>query len=553
MTKNEKIVESGNNPTLQELLLNLSTGFINIAGTNLDERINDALGEIGAFCKVDRVSIFLLALNKLTISSKYEWCAPGLSFQSSFLQNIELSARPWLQKQLGQQIVVAINDLAELPADALIEKDELASQGVQSLLIVPMIYNYEPIGFLQFDAVKSKRQWTANEITLLKIAADIFTLSLIRQKTEDSLHQSERMYRLLLDTVNAGIVISQNDRFLFVNPKFAQMLGYQVNEIIGMDYRQIFSQQGVTLLLERQRRRQMGKSVPPHYQTTFKTKNGQFLDVEVNTVITEYNGAPATFAIVRDITEEKEQAKIRQNLEVKLLKQQRLMSLNILASALVHNIKELLTVIMGRAQLLKGKYPELKEPDIISANSRKIEKILNNFVQKINLEQATEPVRINFNDLLKTELMFLEADSFYKNQVEKDFHFDPSIPPYRGFYSDFAHGLITIIQFALDSLRTAAVKKLRITTRADAREITLTIGATGQTFSREELQSLFMPQIMYRAEEATRQSEKVLLAKYKLYNAYLILSNYQVKINVGSQPEAGMIFEIIIPLLADRE
>jgi PAS domain S-box-containing protein len=55
-----------------------------------------------------------------------------------------------------------------------------------------------------------------------------------RKFSENSLRESEKKYRLIFETANEGIWITDNNRVtLMVNQRLSEMLGYQINEIIG--------------------------------------------------------------------------------------------------------------------------------------------------------------------------------------------------------------------------------------------------------------------------------------------------------------------------------
>jgi len=115
----------------------------------------------------------------------------------------------------------------------------------------------------------------------------------------------EEKYRLLVENIQDGIVISQFDKFIFINERFARMLGYTVKELLMRDYRDVYTEKGLQILSERHGRRQRGEVVPSKYETVFKRKDGSEIDVEANVTIIDYKGNPATFAVIRDIRERK--------------------------------------------------------------------------------------------------------------------------------------------------------------------------------------------------------------------------------------------------------
>lgn len=54
------------------------------------------------------------------------------------------------------------------------------------------------------------------------------------KQVEEGLRKSERFYRSIVETANAGIcIIDLDNRIRFANPSLARVLGYQVEELVG--------------------------------------------------------------------------------------------------------------------------------------------------------------------------------------------------------------------------------------------------------------------------------------------------------------------------------
>ena len=118
-----------------------------------------------------------------------------------------------------------------------------------------------------------------------------------------ALEESEEKYRLIVENANDGIEITLNNKIIYANSRFAEMLGYTQDEIKDVLFSHIFSDEAKADLSKRQDMREKGKELPTTYQTTFIKKDGSIIDVEVNYQIINYKNSAATFAIVRDVTE----------------------------------------------------------------------------------------------------------------------------------------------------------------------------------------------------------------------------------------------------------
>jgi len=145
------------------------------------------------------------------------------------------------------------------------------------------------------------RDESGNIIGTVGISRDITE----RKQAEEALQESEAKYRLMVESSRDAIVISQNDRFIFINDAFASMLGYQKDDLFMCSYTIVFTEKAVSLLEERSRQRDAGIAVPDRYETVFKKKDGSKIPVEANVRIIDYKEKKATFAVIRDITKQK--------------------------------------------------------------------------------------------------------------------------------------------------------------------------------------------------------------------------------------------------------
>lgn len=126
-----------------------------------------------------------------------------------------------------------------------------------------------------------------------------------RKRAEEALRESEMKFRALAENARACFGIVQGQRFVYANPWFAQISGYSVDEILTMDFPQLTHPDFRPLMEERARRRQMGESIPNHYDFAMLTKSGEKRWVEFSVATIEYRGQPAIIGTGFDITERK--------------------------------------------------------------------------------------------------------------------------------------------------------------------------------------------------------------------------------------------------------
>jgi len=144
-----------------------------------------------------------------------------------------------------------------------------------------------------------------NDARIAEAFGQLAALALHNSRNREALVRSEEKYRLIVENANDGIEISQDNHIIFANQRFAEMLGYSVDELSGITFDRIYSAACTEQMLLRSERRDRGEEVEQEYEARFRRKDETLIDVLVKYEITEYLGKPATFAIIRDITQQK--------------------------------------------------------------------------------------------------------------------------------------------------------------------------------------------------------------------------------------------------------
>ena len=166
--------------------------------------------------------------------------------------------------------------------------------------------NGQPECFEMF--VESLKMWFSVSVYSPKTGyfVSVFDVITERKQAEEALRESEAKYRLMVESSRDAIIIRQNDRFIFVNDAFASMLGYQKEEILQSDFKKVYTDKSVKMLAKLTKQRSNGEVVADRYETVFLKKDGTEVDVEANVRMIDYKGQKATFAVIRDITKQKE-------------------------------------------------------------------------------------------------------------------------------------------------------------------------------------------------------------------------------------------------------
>ncbi|MDH5511464.1 MAG: PAS domain S-box protein, partial [Nitrospinota bacterium] len=100
-----------------------------------------------------------------------------------------------------------------------------------------------------------------------------------------------------------GVAVIQDNKIVLANEAMASMLGYDLDEITGIDIKQITGPSVFEGIVKLNKERLAGKDVPDCYETTIRKKDGAEVEVSVSTGVINFGGDPALLSSIRDITE----------------------------------------------------------------------------------------------------------------------------------------------------------------------------------------------------------------------------------------------------------
>lgn len=124
------------------------------------QAVEMVLENLGMMHQADRAYIFeysILKNGELIANNTYEWCSEGILPQKDVLQNVPFSCIACWQKMFEQREDVVIDSL-----EAIRDKDSemystLKPQGIDSLIVVPLVLNDIISGFIGVDNPKANK------------------------------------------------------------------------------------------------------------------------------------------------------------------------------------------------------------------------------------------------------------------------------------------------------------------------------------------------------------------------------------------------------------
>ncbi len=159
----------------ERLIIEISLKLMNADVQTLPETMNFVIEELGNFMNVDRTYIFDLNYKMQTMSNTFEWCNQDIPSAINDLQNVPFSMFPWWMNRLYQNQEIIADNIDDMPFATEEERDIFTSQGIKSLLVVPIIYEGKAQGFIGFDMVRDYKHWEPEAINLLRMVSAMIT------------------------------------------------------------------------------------------------------------------------------------------------------------------------------------------------------------------------------------------------------------------------------------------------------------------------------------------------------------------------------------------
>ena len=124
-----------------------------------------------------------------------------------------------------------------------------------------------------------------------------------RRQVQAAVQEAEEKYRTLVESSLAGVYIIQHRRFVYVNPRLAEIMGYSQDEMLLLPNTVAITFQADRSTLEdRVRRRLAGESVTDQHWVRAQRKDGRVIDLEIHGGVTTYRGESAVIGTVLDVT-----------------------------------------------------------------------------------------------------------------------------------------------------------------------------------------------------------------------------------------------------------
>jgi PAS domain S-box-containing protein len=409
---------------------------------------------------------------------------------------------------------------------------------------------------------QTERIWLISNPAAMAVVVSIFGLYQERssvkehrgrtelKRAEDALRESEKKYHDLFENAEVGMFRIRLDGWevIDVNRKFLELSGRTREEVIGNPSAIHWADPREREEMQSMLARDGGVM---NYECRLLNARGEVRSCLQSLKL--FAGQGVLEGSLVDITERKHAEAERLDLERRIASSQRLESLGILAGGLAHNFNNLLTIIIGHAELLRETLPEDLDPassvrEIMKAGYRSRDLISQ--LLALGRRQAFELKPLDLNKVVQ------ECSSMLRHALREniaiDYHLFASPCPVTADSGRMEEVLLNLALNAQDaipregrlSIATAEVfldgaLGRRQQDLPPGRYILLTVSDTGGGMDAETVGKIFDP--FFTTKDPSRGTG------LGLSTVYSIVKQHNGSIEVDSRPGAGSRFMIHLP------
>ncbi len=205
--------------------------------------IQEVLDTILENFDADRAYIFSFNRRTHTQSCIFESTREEVSKEIDMLQDIPADKTSWWNSQLLNGTPIFIDSLDQLPAVADEERLLLESQGIKSVMVVPLLSGDGVWGYMGVDIVKSPRLWTYLDKESFMAVSNVVGVCLELNRSEENAIKDREYLRNLYQNMPLGYIrlrisfdedgFATDYEYLDTNPSFEEMCGHNRNNLIG--------------------------------------------------------------------------------------------------------------------------------------------------------------------------------------------------------------------------------------------------------------------------------------------------------------------------------
>jgi PAS domain S-box-containing protein len=261
--------------------------------------INDILGQIGELTGCTRCSVYELQGTVKIAKRRYFWLKNGADVRKDVFHNSRMKSFPWIFSSINSKKSVYMIDILTAK-DAISDMKLLQAQVKNSFIVIPMIDDGDIFGFITVEDSPITASLEEESYDLIFLS-ELLRLAIVQKKFIDDLSLFKNLVNRSNDYI---IVIDRNSsKVLDANETLCTQIGYSRTEFVAMEPDLLMGTVGNFW------NGAFFETCGSHYldvDSSFKTKTGKKIPVEINVTFIEHDDSEYVLAVARNITERKE-------------------------------------------------------------------------------------------------------------------------------------------------------------------------------------------------------------------------------------------------------
>ncbi|KUG03636.1 sporulation kinase [hydrocarbon metagenome] len=306
-----------------------------------------------------------------------------------------------------------------------------------------------------------------------------------RKITEEALRTSEEMYRRIVETANEGIGMTDGlGTVFFVNHKLAEMLGYDVDEIINMSIYDLTFEEDKSLIDNLMQRRKQGVKEVGNIRYRRKDGSALWAIVSVQPIVDDSDKYLGSLGMVTDISENK-------RLEMEMAHLDQLNLVGEIAAGIGHEIRNPMTAVRGFLQILGEDEKYLQDKEHFNLMIEELDRANSIITEFLSLAKNRVLKREagDLNDIVAAILPLIQAEA-----IVQDKHIDvnlKTIPDLLLDEREIRQLILNLVRNGLDAMQPGGILTINTFTRNN--EVVLAIKDQGGGLDENIINKLGTP------------------------------------------------------------
>lgn len=549
-----------------------------LTGTETKEEFSEALHYLLDAANASRVYFvenFQDDVDGLCMRQTHEVCASGIKSRTT--NGAPLQHAPYKQGFARWMSLLSKGEAVKGKVETFPkgERKILESLDTLSMLLIPITVDREWCGFIGFDDVQVKREWSDEDIRSLRTASEMIGIHIETKRFEEALRVSEERFRSLVENADDIIYsLTPEGDVSYISPKAADVTGYPISYLLGKNIFTLLHPEDQEPSLKWFQSGLQNKERPASLEFRLLHKDGsvRWFVTQSSVIHQEEGDIMEIVGVAHDFTEVKkilnDLEKANQHLrdtQAQLVQSAKMASLGNLVAGIAHEIntpigavnsmqdtmfrtlEKLKDIIVSQHPREQKKLSKIKEnlrvidesKQVINSGTERVINIVKRLRSFARLDEA-ELKTVDIHEGLEDTLTLIHHDIKHNIQVNRHYGDLPPIACYPGRLNQVFLNILVNAKQAIKGKGT-----IDITTYAKQRNVFIEIKDSGHGIKKEHLKTVFDPGFTTKGVGVG--------TGLGLSICYQIVQDHRGEIILDSEVDKGTTITVILPTdLDDR-